>query len=161
MNDHRETAEQLGHASAEETTAVYGTDAPPAVELRTAAEKLRGTCAAAAPGPWTIAKVPPYTDPLLMSRYEETPDDEDVLIVGTVDLEPEDQAIVQLLHPGVGLALADWLDQAAHHYECGIRAADDVFRDDPAGREAFLTTGPGAPSPHALAVARAINGGTQ
>lgn len=57
-----------------------------------------------------------------------------------------------------GPSLADWLEQAAHHYECGIRAADDVFRDDPAGREAFLTTGPGAPSPHALAVARAILG---
>ncbi|MGJ5831388.1 hypothetical protein [Streptomyces ossamyceticus] len=68
---------------------------------------------------------------------------------------------IAAMHPGVGLALADWLEQEAHHYECGIRAADDVFRDDPAGRAAFLTTGPGAPSPQALAVARAINGQEQ
>ncbi|GGV68967.1 hypothetical protein GCM10010294_25250 [Streptomyces griseoloalbus] len=57
--------------------------------------------------------------------------------------------------------LSEWLEHAAHHYECGIRAADEVFRDDPDGRSAFLTTGPGAPSPHALAVARAINGEAQ
>lgn len=63
------------------------------------------------------------------------------------------------MHPGVGAALADWLDQAARYYECGVQAAADVFRDDPAGRDAFLTTGPGAPSPHALAVARAITDG--
>ncbi|MER5750660.1 hypothetical protein [Streptomyces sp. NPDC002088] len=62
------------------------------------------------------------------------------------------------MDPTVGLALADWLDSAAHHYECGIRAADDVFHDDPAGHDAFLTTGPGAPSTHALAVARAVLG---
>jgi hypothetical protein len=73
---------------------------------------------------------------------------------------PECAAYIAAMHPGVGTALADWLDQAAHHYECGIRAADDVFRDDPTGRDAFLTTGPGAPSPHALAVARQILGAT-
>ncbi|MFD4263962.1 hypothetical protein ACFWR9_41760 [Streptomyces sp. NPDC058534] len=53
-------------------------------------------------------------------------------------------------------ALADWLDHAANYYDCGLQAADDVFHDDPAGRDAFLTTGPGAPSAHALAVAHAI-----
>ena len=62
--------------------------------------------------------------------------------------------------PSVGLALADWLDAAAHSYECGVQAADDVFRDDPTGREKFLTTGPGAPSAEALAVARQILGTT-
>ncbi|MEU9670367.1 hypothetical protein AB0E25_33300 [Streptomyces bobili] len=87
----------------------------PADELRTAATKIRTTCDAASPGPWTIAKVPPFTMPLLMSRYEETPDDEDVLIVGNIDVEPEDQAVVQMLHPGVGAALADWLDTAAEY----------------------------------------------
>ena len=66
----------------------------------------------------------------------------------------------QITGPLAGLAdpVADWLDQAAHQYECGIRAADDVFHDDPEGHEAFLTTGPGAPSPHALTVARAVLG---
>lgn len=71
---------------------------------------------------------------------------------------PECAAYIAAMGPAVGVALADWLDQAAHHYECGIRAADDVFHNDPAGRETFLTTGPGAPSGHALAVARAVLG---
>ncbi|MFB7736221.1 hypothetical protein ACFC08_17910 [Streptomyces sp. NPDC056112] len=106
----------------------------PADELRAATQKLRSTCNAAAPGPWTIAKVPPYTDPLLMSRFEETPADGEVLIVGNIDIEPEDQAVVQLLHPGVGLALADLLD-------------DQADGDDE-----------GVINPWALAVARAING---
>ncbi|GAA3113642.1 hypothetical protein GCM10017687_28350 [Streptomyces echinatus] len=61
------------------------------------------------------------------------------------------------MDPTVGLLLADWLDEAARYYEAGVRAAADVFRDDPAGREAFLTTGPGAPSVRALAIARALN----
>ncbi|GGQ83572.1 hypothetical protein [Streptomyces flaveolus] len=69
-------------------------------------------------------------------------------------------AYAAAMGPVVGLALADWLDQAARYYEAGVQAADDVFRDDPAEHEAFLTTGPGAPSEHALAVARQINGTT-
>jgi hypothetical protein len=109
----------------------------PADELRTAAQTLQHACSAAAPGPWTVAKVPPYTDPLLLSRYKETPDSEDVLIVGTVDLEPEDRTVVQLLHPGVGAALADWLEWQARALEEGHIAAPDA----------------------ALAVARQINGG--
>ncbi|MFI1166517.1 hypothetical protein ACH4UM_23675 [Streptomyces sp. NPDC020801] len=111
----------------------------PADELRAAADKLRRICNAAAPGPWTISKVSPYTDPLLMSRFEETPDNEGVLVVGNVDLEPEDQAVVQLLHPGVGVALADWLEW----------------------QSAALTEGHIALPDAALAVARAINGSTR
>ncbi|RZE89159.1 hypothetical protein C0L86_28825 [Streptomyces sp. SCA2-2] len=64
------------------------------------------------------------------------------------------------MHPGVGKALAAWLEAAARDYEAGVTAADDVFRDDPAGRDRFLATGPGAPSPHALTVARQILGST-
>ncbi|MFJ4682017.1 hypothetical protein [Streptomyces sp. NPDC088789] len=76
-------------------------------------------------------------------------------------MHPRHGQYAATMDPTLGLALADWLDTAAHHYECGIRAADDVFRDDPDGRDAFLTTGPGAPSPQALAVARQINGSQQ
>ncbi|MFE0794713.1 hypothetical protein [Streptomyces mutabilis] len=65
---------------------------------------------------------------------------------------------IRLGHDALFGALADWLNQAARYYDAGVQAADDVFRDDPAGRDAFLTTGPGAPSEHALAVARQING---
>lgn len=61
---------------------------------------------------------------------------------------------------GLAAPVADWLDAAAHSYEAGVTAAADVFRDDPVGRDRFLTTGPGAPSPHALAVARQILGST-
>ncbi len=131
----------------------------PANELRQAADKLRRICTAAAPGPWTIAEVPPYTDPLLMSRYEETPDDEDVLIVGTVDLTPEDRAAVQLLHPGVGAALADWLEETAKHYDAAVTTARHIWGDE--GEEkarAWLTTGHGRVGKEALAVARQING---
>ncbi|MGW0579207.1 hypothetical protein ACWD25_25315, partial [Streptomyces sp. NPDC002920] len=71
---------------------------------------------------------------------------------------PECAAYIAAMGPDLGTLLADWLDQAAHHYECGIRAADDVFHDDPTGHDAFLTTGPGAPSAHALAVARKLLG---
>lgn len=110
-------------------------------ELRAAADKLRTVCSAAAPGPWTIANVPPFTDPLLMSRYEETPDDGDVLIVGNIDIEPEDQAVVQLLHPGVGTALANWLDSTATSLAASTH---------PGWQECV--------APDAVAVARAING---
>ncbi|MBQ0827670.1 hypothetical protein [Streptomyces tagetis] len=65
-------------------------------------------------------------------------------------------AYAAAMGPVVGLAIADWLEEAAHRYECSVQAAGDAFRDDPAGRDAFLTTGPGAPSPHALAVAQQI-----
>lgn len=59
------------------------------------------------------------------------------------------------------LPLADWLDDAARYYDASVQAADDVFRNDPTGHTAFLTTGPGAPSPRALTVARAITGTTE
>ncbi|MEZ7005006.1 hypothetical protein [Streptomyces sp. AD55] len=58
--------------------------------------------------------------------------------------------------PGRHLPQCPNLEEAAHRYECSVQAADDAFRDDPARRDAFLTTGPGAPSPHALAVAQQI-----
>lgn len=64
---------------------------------------------------------------------------------------------VAAMDPALGAALADWLEEAAHAYEASVKAAEEVFRDDRAGREAFLTTGLGAPSPAALAVARQIN----
>lgn len=83
----------------------------PADLLRAAAEKLRAVSSTAADGPWTIANIPPFTDPVLMSRYEETPADGEVLIVGNVDVSDEDQAHIALMHPGVGLALADWLER--------------------------------------------------
>ncbi|MEV5261773.1 hypothetical protein AB0L02_27500 [Streptomyces anulatus] len=110
----------------------------PADQLHAAAAKLRAVSSAATDGPWTIANIPPYTDPVLMSRYEETPADGEVLIVGNVGVGEEDQAQIALMHPGVGLAMADWLDVAAEYY----------------------TPGPAHPTHvvHALAVARQLLG---
>ncbi|MGX1840533.1 hypothetical protein [Streptomyces diastaticus] len=64
----------------------------------------------------------------------------------------------QITGPLAGLAdpVAAWLEAAARDYEASVTAADQVFHDDPEGRQAFITTGPGAPSPHALAVAHRI-----
>ncbi|MFF4791892.1 hypothetical protein ACFY2M_19485 [Streptomyces sp. NPDC001276] len=132
------------------------TQPTPADELRTAAEKLRKLAMPVAeqhPGPWNVHNPNGYPQAVLSPAA-------DVILCETLDEidAPKPTApYIAAMHPGVGLALADWLEAAAHHYECGIRAADDVFRNDPAGRDAFLTTGPGAPSPQALAVARAIN----
>ncbi|MFJ9037937.1 hypothetical protein ACIRF8_15260 [Streptomyces sp. NPDC102406] len=118
----------------------------PAEEITAAVEKLHNACMAAAPGPWKIAKVPPYTDPLIMSRYEETLNDEEVLIVGNIDVAPEDQAAIETLHPGVGLALAAWLDEEASLH------ADDGAANSGDGSAVNCEN-----FPHALAVARAIN----
>lgn len=139
----------------------------PADELRAAAEALRGLATAATPGPWrqhdTHLGQYGYAATVLSGEGNDT----DLRAwLPSMSQEPWDEtrnvwpdaAYIATMHPGVGKALADWLETAAHHYECGIQAADDVFRNDPAGHKAFLTTGPGAPSPHALAVARAING---
>lgn len=121
----------------------------PGNELRAQADKLRTLCNAATPGPWTITKVPPYTDPLLMSRYEETPDNGDVLIAGSVDVDPSDQAVMQALHPGIGLALADLLEAVSND-------PDDSALDDPGSdRHDACDRAVCAPAA-ALAVARAL-----
>ena len=62
---------------------------------------------AATPGPWTIAKVPPYTDPLLMSQYDETPADGNVLIAGSIDVGPADAAFIAAARTAVPALLAD------------------------------------------------------
>lgn len=113
----------------------------PAGQLRAAAEKLRAVSSAASAGPWTIANIPPYTDPVLMSRYEETPADGEVLIVGNVDVGEEDQAQIALMHPGVGLAVARWLESWS-----GV----DLSEHGPMPEDAQ----------HALAVARQLLGTT-
>lgn len=141
----------------------------PADELRTAAAKLRALAKRTTPHPWTTAWNGQDYELWGANQHDARAYPIKEWTYGIATWEPQaseqraecdtaDADWIAAMHPGVGLALADWLEQAAHHYECGIRAADDVFRDDPAGREAFLTTGPGASSPQALAVARAING---
>jgi hypothetical protein len=142
----------------------------PADELRAAADKIRKLAGQADDGPWeTTWRQQQYH----LDGYRDGdlhPISEWTYAIATWEPQATEQRAecdtanadyIAAMHPGVGKVLAEWLENAAHHYECGIQAADDVFRDDPAGREAFLTTGPGAPSSHALAVARAINGTEQ
>lgn len=127
----------------------------PAHEMRQAAGILRRDAEAAhraSPAPWTVTdeRVVRCADGMIVADRSGTDH----------PAERADLPYIAAMHPGVGAALADWLDEAAHRYEASVQAADDVFRDDPAGRDAFLTTGPGAPSPHALTLARTITNHT-
>ncbi|MFJ3834477.1 hypothetical protein ACIPY6_03050 [Streptomyces sp. NPDC090054] len=101
----------------------------PADELRAAAEKLRTLAAEASPAPWTA------------NRWGnvETAGYEEVAEVWPLRAKPHANADhIAAMHPGVGTALADWLDATASYY----------------------TPGPAHPTHvvHALAVARAILG---
>ncbi|MEW1895950.1 hypothetical protein [Streptomyces albidoflavus] len=126
----------------------------PADTLRAAVDRLRELADAAPEPPWTEDGVGDIGFGVAMGGGRG---------VDTGDDGPDGRAVAQYIaamHPGVGNALAAWLEAAARYYEAGVTAAADVFRDDPAGRDRFLTTGPGAPSPHAIAVARQILGST-
>ncbi|MCO4699327.1 hypothetical protein LRR80_05421 [Streptomyces sp. RO-S4] len=132
----------------------------PADELRTAAARLRELAARAMHEDrphWNTGHTLGSRSPVVVD-HPETPS---VLIETYAARLEAVNRYIAAMDPALGMVLAGWLDQAARYYEAGVQAADDVFRDDPAGREAFLTTGPGAPSEHALAVARQINGKDQ
>lgn len=88
----------------------------PTQTLRRAAEKLRTLANAATPGPWTLRT-----------------DDFNVAVVGPHssiyhrDGSPgshADALYVAALHPGVALALADWLDAEAAVHEAGMQASE-------------------------------------
>jgi hypothetical protein len=121
----------------------------PAEDLRAAAVKLRELATAATPGPWrqhdTHLGQYGYTATVLSGEGNDT----DLRAwLPSMSQEPWDEArnawpdaaFIAAMHPGVGLALADWLDSWTG-FEISEHAA---MPDD-------LT--------HALAVARAINGG--
>lgn len=76
--------------------------------LRKAAEKLRTLAGDAQPGPWT--QIP---ERHVFDHYRTIVQEEDrmVPIAGT-SLEG-DAEYIATMHPGIGLALADWLDLAA------------------------------------------------
>lgn len=105
----------------------------PADELRTAAEKIR-RLAMGAPAnnqPWRYAKGLPSDSVRTATGWEVAYGD-----------APGDLQYIAAMHPGVGLALADWLDREADH-----RHAVDVGQPIPGGE-------------HALAVARQLLGTT-
>lgn len=109
----------------------------PADQLRAAAEKLRAAAAAATPGPWKMTGVGDFGWSVSAPGVE-TPDTEQ----GRTDAE-----LIALMHPGVGLALADSLESTART----VDAVSEKYEPDPAAH--WL-----AP---ALAVARQLLGTTE
>lgn len=66
-----------------------------------------------------------------------------------------DAAWIALMHPGVGAALAEWLDYAARRHDALVQAAHQVWADDTAGRDKHITD---ETDQRALTVARALLG---
>lgn len=124
-------------------------DQTPADVLRAAATKLNELASrtTGSGNPWRLAKGIPNDSVRTAVGWE--------IAYGS---DTGDLRYIAAMHPGVGSALADWLEEEAHRYDAAVTAADNVFHDDPAGRDAFLTTGPGTPSENALTVARQILG---
>lgn len=122
-------------------------DILPADILRSAANRIRKLADAAIGNdqPWRYAKGLPDDSVRTATGWE--------VVYGQ---DPANLYYIAAMHPGVGTAIAEWLEAAARDYEASVTAADQVFHDDPEGRWAFTSTGPGAPSPHALTVARQI-----
>lgn len=77
--------------------------------------------------------------------YWHITDDREKEYVGNVD-RAADAAYIAIVHPGVGLALADWLDEAAERRE----GAEALL-----GTTAFVTSHDVRP----ITLARHINGG--
>ncbi|MFJ9657592.1 hypothetical protein ACIRPR_06440 [Streptomyces griseoflavus] len=64
--------------------------------------------------------------------------------------------------PAAADALAAWLDETANNHDAAVTAARQVWGDDAAADALeWLTTGPGRVPPHAVALARAVNGEAQ
>ncbi|MEU6237391.1 hypothetical protein [Kitasatospora sp. NPDC047058] len=109
----------------------------PADLLTTAANRLRAAATLYGdPGPWTIHQGNGFlrVGPAVAPRRGWTPQP-------GADLPEErrDTAeYIALMHPGVGLALADWLETSAEYYQPGVTHPTHVVR--------------------ALAVARAVLG---
>ncbi|MGC4925600.1 hypothetical protein [Streptomyces sp. DT117] len=117
----------------------------PADQLRAAARKLRAAALAATAGPWAAE---PGTIP--HGHRVGTADASDwVAWTGAVTEEKSeaDAAYIALMHPGVGLALATWLESTART----VDAVSEKYEPDPAAQ--WL-----AP---ALAVARQLLGTTE
>ncbi|WNI15560.1 hypothetical protein [Actinacidiphila sp. ITFR-21] len=133
------------------------TDTTPAAELRNAAARLRAhlTDPQLTPGPWLSLD---HGDRLLRNQ----PGDEDRAPVYVVD-EPMSNGAnadyIELVHPGVGAALAAWLDSAAHGWEALQLAAKrglDPTNPDHVKAARLLNDGP-YDAQDALALARLIN----
>lgn len=107
----------------------------PADELRTAAEKLRELTTAATPGPWRQhdTHLGPYghTATVLSGERNTT---ELRAWLPTMSQESWDEtrnvwadaSYIALMHPGVGAALADWLDSTAATIDAVTRKHEEA-----------------------------------
>ena len=135
----------------------------PADLLRAAAQKLRAAAANATEGAWAIWRDLDHqgyitvgnaagvvTPPALQSAGEECNP------VAHVYVE-EDAEHIALLHPGVGLALADLLDRHVKEYDASVVAAANVWPNSADEAARWLAA---QVPPEALAVARQLLGTT-
>lgn len=83
-----------------------------AAELRRAAEALRGRADNATSGPWE-------------GRHGSVTSELFVIAEARSFKPHSDMAYIATMHPGVGLALADWLDERAEDY---VGKADECLR---------------------------------
>ncbi|WP_435246378.1 hypothetical protein [Streptomyces sp. NRRL F-5630] len=116
----------------------------PAETLTAAAEKLRVLAAEATRGPWWAERP--------AARWGEDPDHEVAASAGTLATFHErgsglNASYTAAMHPGVGTALADWLDAELRMW------AGDEGHDDCTTRTCTIVA--------ALAVARQLLGGDQ
>ena len=106
-----------------------------AQRLRDAAKVLRELAEAATPGPWYQGRDGQYES--LRDVYSQRePDDDDSHDIATYIWSDADAAYIATMHPGVALALADWLE-----HQSGYRRGEHVWSTDNALRVADLILG--------------------
>ncbi|MFJ2374996.1 hypothetical protein ACIOZL_19635 [Streptomyces sp. NPDC087769] len=123
----------------------------PADELRAAATQLRGHAEAAhqvSPGPWS------HDDECAYSRNKLIVADRSCASDNGNPEQVRDLPYIALVHPGVGFAIADWLDETARFASLYASLATATTGASPAVEEYDTLTR------HALAVARQILGTT-
>jgi hypothetical protein len=105
----------------------------PAEELQGAAHKLRTLTIDVTPAPWRVHNPNGYPQAV----YGDASNSLFCEVLDDIDQPKPHAPYIAAMHPGVALAVADWLESAAED-------AEQI-----------------GPDPHAVAVARAINGGEQ
>ncbi|MEU8829389.1 hypothetical protein [Streptomyces sp900116325] len=89
----------------------------PADELRDAAEKLRSLAAAATPGPWEGVVDDHGRKGVDASVWADSIGYYVTEKISSGERHTADAAYIAAMHPGVGLALAKWLDRTAEAVE--------------------------------------------
>lgn len=87
-------------------------------ELRQAAETLRGWAEKATPGPWVARLGGDHAWVALYDDEDKIPADESLpSFEQGGGATSYDAAYIATMHPGVGVALADWLGRVADDYD--------------------------------------------